>query len=150
VSLIRLIQIDCNGTPVEDVGPIPEVAQQACTQTGALYQKVGFHPPWIGYLVLQDVNLVGTCAFTTPPREGRVEIAYFTFPPFEGRGIATAMARQLIAVARATAPAVVVTANTLPQRNASNSVLAKLGFKFFGTIDHPEDGKIWEWHLAPN
>ncbi len=150
MSRIRLIQIDCSGIPAEDIGLIPEVAQQACAQTSALYQKVGFHPPWIGYLVQQDVNVVGTCAFTAPPREDKVEIAYFTFPEFEGRGVATAMARELIAIARAAAPAVTVTANTLPQRNASNCILEKLGFKFFATIDHPEDGRIWEWHLAPN
>ena len=135
--------------PAEDIGPLPEVAQQSCAQTSELYQRVGFHPPWIGYLVLQDAKVVGTCAFTAPPREDKVEIAYFTFPEFEGRGVATAMARELIGIARAAVPAIIVTAHTLPQRNASNSILEKLGFEFFSTIDHPEDGKVWEWHLAP-
>jgi RimJ/RimL family protein N-acetyltransferase len=150
VSRIRLIQIDRSGTPAEDIGPLPEVAQQPCAQTSKLYQRVGFHRPWIGYLVLQDAKVVGTCAFTAPPREDKVEIAYFTFPEFEGHGIATAMARELIVIARAAVPAIIVTAHTLPQRNASNSILEKLGFEFISTIDHPEDGKVWEWHLAPH
>ena len=149
MSPVRLIQIDRSGLPAKEIGPLPEIAQQSCAQTVALYQKVGFHPPWIGHVVLLDAEVVGTCAFTAPPRDGKVEIAYFTFPAFEGRGIATAMARELVAIARATAPAVTLIANTLPQRNASNSILEKLGFKFFATIDHPEDGKIWEWRLAP-
>jgi ribosomal-protein-alanine N-acetyltransferase len=150
VSRIRLIQIDRSGLPAEDIGPLPEVAQQCCAQTIELYQRVGFHPPWVGFLVLQDGNTVGTCAFTAPPRENRVEIAYFTFPEFEGRGIATAMARELIVMARAAWPAITITAHTLPQRNASNSILEKLGFEFFATIEHSEDGKVWAWHLAPN
>jgi ribosomal-protein-alanine N-acetyltransferase len=150
VSHIRLIPIDRSGLPAEDIGPLPEVAQQSCAQTSELYQRVGFQPPSIGYLVLHDGNIVGTCAFTAPPREDKVEIAYFTFPEFEGRGVATAMARELIVIARAAVPAIIVTARTLPQRNASNSILEKLGFRFFATIDHPEDGKVWEWQLVPN
>ena len=149
-SRIRLIQIDRSGFPAEEIGPLPEVAQQSCAQTSDLYQRVGFHPPWIGYLALQDGNIVGTCAFTAPSRDDKVEIAYFTFPNFEGRGVATAMARELIVIARSTVPEILVTAHTLPQRNASNAILEKLGFKFFANIDHPEDGKVWEWHLAPN
>ena len=150
MSRILLIQIDRSGLPAKNIGPLPEVAQQSCAQTSELYQRVGFHVPWIGYLALQDSNVVGTCAFTAPPRDDKVEIAYFTFPEFEGRGIATVMARELIAIARAAAPAIIVTAHTLPQRNASNSILEKLGFEFFSSIDHPEDGKVWEWHLALN
>lgn len=147
---IRLVQIDRSGLPAEDIGPLPEVAHQPCAETSTLYQRVGFHPPWIGYLVLQDAKVVGTCAFTAPPRKDKVEIAYFTFPEFEGRGIATAMARELIAIAHAAVPAITVTANTLPHRNASNCILEKLGFIFFATINHPEDGEVWEWHLAPH
>lgn len=147
---IRLVQIDRSGLPADDIGPLPEVAEQPCVQTSELYQRVGFHPPWIGYLALQDGSVVGTCAFTGPPRNDKVEIAYFTFPDFERRGIATVMARELIEIARAATAAITVTAHTLPQRNASNSILEKLGFEFFSTIDHPEDGKVWEWHLAPN
>ena len=81
----------------------------------------------IGYLALQDTNVVGTCAFTASPREGKVEIAYFTFPAFEGRGIGTAMARKLIQIARADVPAIIVTAQTLPRRNASTPFSKNLG-----------------------
>ncbi len=31
------------------------------------YPKIGFQPPWIGYLVKLDHQVAGTCAFTGPP-----------------------------------------------------------------------------------
>jgi len=27
-------------------------------------------------------------------------------------------------------------------------ILKKLGFLLVGTIDHPEDGLVWEWRLS--
>ena len=59
--------------------------------TADLYRSSGFAPPWIGYVAVSEGRAVGTCAFKCAPVEGRVEIAYFTFPEFEGRGLATAM-----------------------------------------------------------
>jgi hypothetical protein len=35
---------------------------------------------------IENGQLVGTCAFKTPPKNQQVEIAYFTFPGNEGRG----------------------------------------------------------------
>ena len=46
-------------------------------------------------------------------------------------------------------PAVLAAAQTLPERNASHRILEKLGFRHITTIDHPEDGTVWEWQLAP-
>jgi RimJ/RimL family protein N-acetyltransferase len=108
----------------------------------------GFVPPWIGYVATSAGHAVGTCAFKAAPADGRVEIAYFTFPEFEGRGIATAMATQLVALARAHRPGVIVAAQTLPERNASNAILEKLGFKRAGTAIDAEAGEVWEWRLA--
>jgi [ribosomal protein S5]-alanine N-acetyltransferase len=45
-------------------------------------------------------------------------------------------------------PAVTLAAQTLPEENASTSVLKKLGFCLAGTLEHPEDGQVWEWHLS--
>ena len=145
---LRLIQIMRDGAPAETVSELAEVAMDACASTAALYRKAGFAPPWIGYLGLCGLEVVGTCAFPAAPAAGRVEIAYFTFPPFEGRGIATAMANELIALARTTQPEIEIFAQTLPEPNASNSVLKKLGFEFTGQVDHAEEGPVWEWRLA--
>ncbi|MBZ0165354.1 MAG: hypothetical protein K8I00_01010 [Candidatus Omnitrophica bacterium] len=29
----------------------------------------------------------------------------------------------------------------------SIAILKKLGFQYAGERDHPEDGRVWEWHL---
>jgi RimJ/RimL family protein N-acetyltransferase len=144
---LRLVQIDIDGTPHEDAGVLSQQAADVCAQTAILYRSAGFNPPWVGYLALQGLQLVGTCAFSRAPQNGRVEIAYFTFPEFEGCGIATSMAKKLIEIAQTTDDQLVVFAQTLPVVNASNSILKKLGFVFAGEVQHPEEGIVWEWHL---
>ena len=112
-----------------------------------MYRASGFVPPWIGYLAVDDGSIVGTCAFKCAPVNGRVEIAYFTFPEFEGRGIATAMARRLIAIAHAEQPghrrhrADIAGTQCLEQQYS-----AALGFKLAGFAVDADVGKVWEWH----
>jgi RimJ/RimL family protein N-acetyltransferase len=90
--------------------------------------------------------VVGTCAFKTAPRaDGSIEIAYFTFPAFEGQGFATAMAQKLIALALGAPVVRRVMAHTLPQCNASTRVLEKAGMRCVGEVDDPEDGRVWRW-----
>lgn len=90
----------------------------------------------------------GLCGFKSPPQNRRVEIAYGTTPGNEGRGIATQMARQLVRMARKAEEGITVTAQTLPEEGPSTAILRKLGFVLTGTIHHPEDGDVWEWHLT--
>lgn len=123
------------------------MARYVCEQTAAAYRKTGFVRPWIGYLAEDDDQVVGTCAFKTPPQEGRVEIAYFTFPDHEGKGIATQMARLLIEKARSTDPSIGITAQTLPQENASTTILRKLNFSRSGMAHDEDAGEVWEWRL---
>ena len=86
-------------------------------------------------------------SITLTPIDGRMEIAYFTFPDHEGRGLATTMATELVAIAKSHDPAVLIAAQTLPERNASHRILEELGFTHFATLDHPETGEVWEWQL---
>ncbi|MCH8146582.1 MAG: GNAT family N-acetyltransferase [Planctomycetes bacterium] len=148
-NTVSLITIERDGTPRSYLEPLPHVALEVLRATSKLYESVGFEEPWVGYLALANATPVGTCAFKSPPRDGRVEIAYFTFPGHEGSGLATAMAAQLVVMARQNRPSVLVAAQTLPERNASHRILEKLGFRHVTTLDHPEDGTVWEWHLAP-
>jgi RimJ/RimL family protein N-acetyltransferase len=144
---IRLVQIARDGVPAEGLGSLPEVVTEICKATASLYRKLGFHPPWIGYIAVSGSEIVGTCSFTSRPEMRKVEIAYFTFSPFEGQGFATAMARSLIEIAGQADRKVQVTARTLPVPNASNAILRKLGFEWFGVVEHAEEGKFWEWRL---
>lgn len=129
---------------------LDDMLESARDVVGMMLKLPGAPPPWCGYLVADTAlaRVVGTCAFKAPPdAEGAVEIAYFTFPPYEGRGYATRMARALIALARESPDARTVLAHTLPVTNASNHLLQKLGMTYEGEVIDPEDGPVWRWAM---
>ncbi len=108
------------------------------------------HGEWGGFFVFDRASrqVVGTCAFKSPPDgDGAVEIAYYTFPAFEGRGYASAMARELCGRAQASAAVRTILAHTLAEPNASTRVLERAGFRNVGEILDPEDGRIWRWAI---
>ncbi len=145
-TTVRLVAILADGVtavPVE----LPADFAEILTATAAMYRSTGFEPPWIGYIAMHDDEPVGTCAFKCAPEDGKAEIAYFTFPDFENRGFATAMARQLVDMARAAVPSIVVTAQSLPVKNFSNRILENLGFRQVGTAMDADAGEVWEWQL---
>ena len=144
---VQLLPIDQSGAVNLPSVSFPELMKQTCAMTASFYRVVGFEPPWIGYVSVSDGQPVGGGGCKGAPRDGRVEIAYFTLPEFEGQGFASATARELIRIAKRAAPEVVVAAQTLPIPNASNTLLKKLGFSFHGALQHPEDGEVWEWRL---
>lgn len=144
---VSLVPIERDGTAPAYEGVLPVVASDVFGATAALYETVGFESPWVCYLAVDASMAVGTCGFKSPPRDGRVEIAYFTFPGFEGIGYATAMAAALVALAQRTSPSLSVAAQTLAGRNASHRVLEKLGFAHVETIEDAEEGTVWEWQL---
>lgn len=146
---LELVPITRPGQPARDVPCLGVIARQSLEATAQWYRSAGYHPPWIGYLAVEGECCVGTCAFKTPPESDAVEIAYFTFPEYEGRGIATRMATELLRIAHREAPRLTITAQTLPEMNASTAILKKLGFGFDGARMHPEDGTVWNWRLAP-
>jgi len=145
----RLVEITRDGTPSEPVGPTPAVFDDVARSFVDFYAEVGFSPPWTGYVVMQGDTCVGTCAFKGPPADNRVEIAYFTFPEFEGRGYATWMAQALRDLALRADRTLIVAAQTLPLESASTSVLRKTGFTHHDTRMHPTDGEVWEWRYRP-
>jgi len=55
------------------------------------------------------------------------------------------MAEALIERGRMADMKVLIAAQTLPQESASTTILQRLGFALVGTVDHPEDGPVWEW-----
>jgi RimJ/RimL family protein N-acetyltransferase len=105
---------------------------------------------WGGYIAVaaETGEVVGSCAFKTAPTEEKaVEIAYFTYPRYEGRGYATAMAKKLINLAQNAATVERVVAHTLPAKSASTRVLEKVGMRLAGQVSDPEDGPVWRWQL---
>lgn len=138
---LELLEIDEAGRCIVAAPHLGEIGPAFA----ALYERAGFVRPWVGYVAVRQGVPVGSCGFKGPPAKGRVEIAYQTFEGFEGRGIATAMARRLLEIALADDPGVLVTARTLPKHGPSTSILRKLGFYLQGTVEDPDDGPVWEW-----
>ena len=127
------------------LGACEGLVREAVQQTLAMK---GVAPPWGGYLAFDETTrlAVGTCAFKGAPTTDRaVEIAYFTFPPFEGQGYATAMAARLLELAWGATRVSQVLAHTRPERDASSRILEKLGFELVGEIELPDDGAVWLW-----
>ena len=75
-------------------------------------------------------ELVGWGGFKGPPCDGTVELGYEIAASRQGRGLATAAVRAMLAEAFAHEEVTLVTAHTLPERNASNRVLEKAGFVY--------------------
>ena len=134
------------------IAPDSKAPTEACAeihgQTLDYYKLIGYHEPWISYYLKADGEIVGTCAFKGAPsgEKNKVEIAYYTFEPFEGKGYGTRMCALLLDIAKAHSD-VFVFARTLPETNASGAILTKNGFECVGSVIDPEDGEVWEWWL---
>ena len=149
VVSFRLVRCDASGVPVEAIGALPQELADNCRGTAELYVKLGYAAPWVGYVAVTDGRPVGGGAFVGAPREGRVELAYYTLQEYQGRGHANATARELVRLAREADPAVTLIAFTLPEPNASTRILEKQGFVQTGLAQDPDAGTVWEWQLPP-
>lgn len=126
------------------VDPADEFVVPMLEQSATLLASKPRGPEWGCFLAVDEAvgRVVGFCGFKDgPAADGSVEVAYFTFPAFEGRGYASAMAAELLARAGRRR----VIAHTLPERNASCRVLEKAGFVLVGDVVDPEDGPVWQW-----
>jgi RimJ/RimL family protein N-acetyltransferase len=132
------------------LGPAVESVRQVAAQDQDYRARMASGAAgWGGYLVVDERRrVIGTCGFKGAPEDEIVEIAYFTFPPFEGRGFATAMATALIQVAGTSRQVARVRAHTLAEENASSRLLRRLRFDFEGVVEDPEDGPVWRWGRA--
>jgi ribosomal-protein-alanine N-acetyltransferase len=119
----------------------------ACAQNADLYKRVGYRYPWVSYIASVRGCGVGGGAFVGAPREGMVEIAYFTLQEFQRRGYATQIAQQLVEIARRTLPEIVIRAFTLPEENPSTKILRRLGFANVGYAHDKDAGDVWEWRV---
>ena len=119
--------------------------QQLLEMYDGFYPQIGFNPPWIGYFVIDGNKVVGSCGFVGQPATGKVEIAYWTFPEFEGKGIASFACRELIELSYKTAPEIIITAKTAPEHNASTKILEKNNFVFTEIVQDEEIGDAWLW-----
>jgi|SRR5450631_3549167 len=140
-----LVRCGADGHPLTPIAMVPETIVAAYAANADLYRRVGFVEPWVSYVAVDEGRAVGGGAFVGPPRENRLEIAYFTLKELEGRSYATRTATALVAIARNANPEIVITAFTLRETNASTKILQRLGLKLFGDAHDPDAGDVWEW-----
>ena len=112
------------------------------------YPKNGYEPPWTGYFIIKDNEVVGSCGFTKAPEDGVVEIAYWTFPEYEGQGIGSFACGELVRMANEADPTVRLTAKTAPEDNASVHILKKNNFVYTHVVQDEEIGDAWLWERA--
>lgn len=127
----------------------PEFAN-IITMTIDFYGRVGYHPPWIGYVAMDGENIVGSAGFKGKPVNGKIEIAYGTAEQFRNKGVGTEICRLMTNLASTSDPDVVITARTLEENNASRKILIKNGFKLLGKVIDVEDGEVLEWQYERN
>ena len=135
-----------------EIGPDADLIRAVAANSAAFLEARRIEDPWGSYLAIDPASrrVVGTCSFKGPPdADGGVEIAYFTFPDNEGRGIGTAMARALVEIASRHESVSRLVAHTLPARNASVRILERLGFSHTADIVDPDDGPVWRWERKP-
>lgn len=140
-----LIPCDQDGIPAGTDLDLPQALVANCQATADLYRRVGFFPPWIGYVAAVENRGVGGGAFVGPPKDGHVEIAYFTLDHEQRKGYGFQTASSLVTLARAHDPAIGIKAFTLMEENASTRILRALGFSIFGVAQDADAGEVWEW-----
>jgi RimJ/RimL family protein N-acetyltransferase len=124
------------------------VCQQVISATIDIYTHIGFHKPWVGYLVADSDVIVGAAGFNGVPENNEVEISYYTFQEYEGKGYATFACRELIKIAKSHNPGVVIFAKTAPEENASTRILSNNGFVYQKVVQDHEIGDAWLWELT--
>lgn len=137
------------GLNPSNLAPLSPLLVQISKAYADLYPSTRAVAPWLGYLAVSSDTgeIVGSCGFKANPQAGNVEIAYVTFPEYEGRGWGGRMASALVNLALSRDEVAVVRAHTLREDNASTHILRRLGFALQGTVIDPEDGAVWRWHL---
>ena len=119
--------------------------QQLLNMYDGFYPKIGFNIPWVGYFVVRQNQIVGSCSFVGQPQDGKVEIAYWTFKEFEGQGIASFACKELVTIAYQADINLTITAKTAPKHSTSTKILENNNFAFTEIVQDEEIGDAWLW-----
>ena len=144
---MKLLPIDINETK-----NVPFQENRECVAVLEVYpdyyKRVGYHPPWIGYFVVNDKDeIVGCGGYKGQPKDDTVEIAYGIFEKFEGQGVGTQICRQLVLLSLQTNPVLKIMARTLPENHASIAIVKRNGFECIGLVYDEDDGDVLEWEF---
>ena len=132
--------------PIKEKSLAPtESCAEAHKQTLEYYKIIGYNEPWISYYLQDAGEFVGICSFKgKPDNDNRVEIAYWTFDEYLGKGYGSKMCALLLEIIDSHG-AYTAYAQTLPEINASTAILTKNGFVHIGNATDSDVGEVWEW-----
>lgn len=142
---VVLVRCAPDGMPVVPVAALPDEIRTNCAASADLFRRIGYAEPWVSYISVMGDAAVGGGAFVGPPKDGCVEIAYFTLDECRGKGFAGQTAAALLAIAREHDHSIKFKAFTLMEENASVRILRRLGFANIGTAQDADAGEVWEW-----
>ena len=100
------------------------------------------------FLAREPRTLVGWGGFKGPPSGGAVELGYAIAPDWEGRGLATAATRAMLAEAFAEPQVDSAIAHTLAEPGPSTRVLEKAGFTREAEVADPDAGAAWRFRIT--
>ncbi len=129
---------------------IAGMVQDAAMMQAQMYaHNTAAEAPWTGYLAREDADsrVVGVCSFHGQPQDGIVEIAYCTFPGYEGNGFGGDMATALVDLALGDDTVQAVVAHTVAEEGPATRILARLGFEHSGILDDGDGDTLWQWVL---
>ena len=141
---MELKPIELNIDKSEDIYD-SENCQMLLNAYNDYYPNIGHNFPWVGYFVLRENQIVGSCGFKGKPKEGKVEIAYWTFEEYEGQGISTFSCKELVLISQQFDSTIIITATTAPENNVSTKILQNNGFEFTEIVQDHEIGDAWLW-----
>jgi hypothetical protein len=101
-----------------------------------------------GYLVLENDTIVGTYAFVRRRGTAKSRLRISLFQNLRA-AVLPLKWRHLIQIVKDTEPGTRIFAFTLPEKNAFQPILQKLGFGFASETRDEEDRVVWRWELAP-
>jgi len=127
----------------------PLGAPDVLTMLADLADTVGqtFRPS--AWMIVEDGEIVGLISPTRPPdpSDRSLLIGYGVAPTRRGRGVATRAVADLIAWARTDDRVPALVAETSVGNPASQTVLARNGFRAVGERVDDEDGPLIRWRL---
>ena len=149
--LLRLLASEPEKFAEEHGVRLHPVAQSVAQTSLEFMRTFSLETPshWFGYFVIEGASqqLVGVCSFKGPPADGALEMAYYTFPGFERRGIGTEMARFLLQRARELPGVKALIVRASPDQRTAMRILEKIGMRFAGQEE--EDGAtVWRWEIS--
>ncbi|EOV0854451.1 GNAT family N-acetyltransferase [Vibrio parahaemolyticus] len=99
------------------------------------------------YFMRANDQLIGSCGFKNPPRDGRVEIGYNVSSSHQGKGIATLAVNKLCQIAFESDLVKVVFALISSENSASLNVVRKNGFIYKNMVVDSDGESLECWEL---